>query len=96
MVGLQISINGKLSNTIAVGELGMLSATVEWARLPTKNSSHEQLWVRPTGMKTGDVPNKHVHWEIVPLRVGDEVTIRAIETNSFDCPLPGLPGIPES
>ncbi len=92
MVGLEISINGKPTYTIGVGELGVLSATVEWVRLPTKTSIHERFILRASAMAAGaKSPSDATYWQNISVRVGDEVTIRAVETVSHDPPLEGMP-----
>jgi protein involved in polysaccharide export with SLBB domain len=99
MIGFQLSVNGKPQQTIGIGDLGMLSATVEWHRLKTKVDIHESLYVGSRAMSPPkdlamEMP-KHVHWQNIRLKVGDEVTIKVVETETADPPLPGMPEYPE-
>jgi hypothetical protein len=93
MLGFQISVNGKPLYTVGAGNFGMLQAGVDWSRIAqNKGTIYEHLWVeakRYTGQ-----PLKDEHWQNHALKVGDEVTIKIIETDSPDQPLSGLPDFP--
>jgi len=98
MIALQLTVNGSPQYTIGIGDLGMLNAEVRWVRLPTKDSIHESIHVGSRGTTSPEnlameIP-KHVYWQNIRLEVGDEVTIKVVETETFDPPLPGMPEYP--
>jgi hypothetical protein len=95
MVGFEVLINGKPVYTVGTGEFGLLHATIEWARIARDNGGvHEHLWVGANGLESKT--HKHRYWENTPLRVGDEVTVKIVETDRCDLPLPGMPNFPYS
>jgi hypothetical protein len=98
MIGFQISVNGKPQYTIGIGELGILHAKVEWARLQTKSTPHEHLYLGADGMVSPEHPDRErpqsISWQNIRLAVGDKVTIKVVDTDSIDAPLPGLPDYP--
>ena len=101
MIGIQISLNGKLLYTVGVGEFGSLVAGVDWTRNATPEGSIvETLWVGAKGYQ--DLPLKdsyglkHSYWQNHAIKVGDEISMRIVETDSPDQPLPGHPDFPFS
>lgn len=100
MIGFQVSVNGQTLYTVGIGELGMMHAGLEWARLKTKGPVHEHLWVGARGVESSADPLKavpsHHYWQNVPLKPGDEVTIKVVDVETPDAPLPGMPDHPFS
>ena len=95
MLGLQVSLNGKCLYTIGIGDFGMMNAGVDWARIAqNKGTIYEHLWVEAKGYS--GQPLKDEHWQNHSLTLGDEVSIRIIEIDAPDLPLPGLPDFPGS
>ncbi|MFN0017680.1 MAG: hypothetical protein ACKVP0_05425 [Pirellulaceae bacterium] len=95
MTGFQIAINGKPLYTAGVGELGVMHACVNWACYPTKSGSPEEHhWI---GTRTSEEPSSNQprrYWPVTLLKIGDEVTIKIVEVESADPPLPGMPDYP--
>ena len=95
MIGIQVSLNGKPLYTVGAGEFGMMHAEVEWARIAQrKGTIYEHLWVgakRYTGSPLNDE-----YWQNHALNVGDEVTMKIVEVDAPDDPLPGHPDWPGS
>jgi hypothetical protein len=93
MLGFQISVNGQPLYTTGIGDLGMMTTTLEWVRLGRKvGDIHEHLWIGAHG--TVQESTSHQYWQNTPINVGDEVTIKVVDTDSPDTPLPGLPDFP--
>jgi hypothetical protein len=81
MVGFEISVNGHHIRTISVGEFGMLTADVMWARIQQqKGTIHEEFRVMPSGLegRLGD----SVRWPDALLKIGDSVTVRIVEIDA--------------
>jgi hypothetical protein len=95
MIGLQVSVNGKHLYTAGIGDFGMMNAGVDWARIAqNKGTIYEHLWVEAKAYAGSPLEDKH--WQNHALEVGDEVTIKVVQTDSPDSPLPGLPDFPGS
>ena len=90
MVAFEILLNGKRLYTIGIGDFGILTASVMHTRVQTiRGPVHEEVIVDGRGhnaSETGD--NRSVVWGRVPAKVGDEIVIRVIESDSCD---PGQP-----
>jgi hypothetical protein len=81
MVGFEVLVNGKRLYTIGIGDFGIKSASVMHARVQTNAGPIvDELFVH--GQGNGLV------WDREFVKLGDEITIRIIETDSFD---PGRP-----
>ena len=88
MIGLQVSVNGQPLYTVGVGEFGLLHAGIDWAKVKSPTGkTHGHLWVGARAMYSPD--KKTAHWQQTPIQVGDEVTIKVIETDASDPPVPG-------
>ena len=95
MIGLVVSVNGNPLYTIGIGEFGLLRAGVDWGRIKANNGHiHEHLWVGAHGLESGTA--KSPYWQNIRLEVGDAVTIKVVETDTYDQPLPGMPDFPIS
>jgi len=93
MRGLEVSVNGAVLYTVGIGEFGMLSAGVEWARIAqNRGTIYEHLCVGARGQVAE--PATARHWQNRALKFGDEVTVKVVEIDSPDQPLPGLPDFP--
>jgi len=93
MVGFQVSINGKPAYTAGIGEFGILQASIEWVRIAQNNGGiHSHCWGGANGLESKT--KKHSYWENLRLQVGDEVTVKIVETDRIDPPLPGMPNFP--
>ena len=78
MVGFKISINGHHVRTVSVGEFGSLTADVMWSRIQTvQGHILEGIVVGARGL-TGD-DGDAVDWPKVELKLGDSVTITALD-----------------
>jgi hypothetical protein len=87
MIAFEIRVNGHHIETISVGESGMLTAEVFWARiLGNDGTIYEefQLWPRGFEGTEGD----SVQWQDANLTVGDAVTIRIVDRDGAgDAPI---------
>ena len=93
MRGLQVSLNGEVLYVIGVGDFGSMNTGVEWGRTATnKGPIIEHLWVGARGYV--GKPLKDYHWQNHALSVGDEVTIKVVDIETPDDPLPSLPNFP--
>lgn len=85
MVAFEILVNGKRLYTIGAGDFGVVSADVHWDRIQKKTGQvHERARVMGHALHVAD--NTHSLWPNEDLKVGDEVTIRIIETDDCDPP----------
>lgn len=78
MVGFDIRINGKPLYTMAAGDFGRMNAMV--MRLKTKTNAgpiHEEIVIFGQGSPSD---GEEVVWDRTNLKLGDEVTIRIVET----------------
>lgn len=83
MVAFEILVNGKKLYTIGAGDFGILSALVHWDRIHNKTGRvYERACVRGNAMHGSD--KTHSVWPDENLKVGDEVTVRIIETDNCD------------
>jgi|SRR5262249_50907378 len=90
MVGFEVLVNGKRLYTVGVGDFGIMCASVMHARVQTKAGPiHDEIHVYGHGSNYTNPEDKQACvWDRERLKVGDEVTVRVIETDSFD---PGKP-----
>ena len=87
MVGFEILVNGKRLYTIGIGDFGVMTASVMHARVQTKAGPiFDEIHVNGQGSKSED--KEAWVWDREVLKVGDEVTVRVIKTDSVD---PGRP-----
>ena len=85
MITFEISINGKLLYRTGVGEFGMLTAEVMWARIQQRPEMvHEELSVHATSLAGGT--DEHSEWPRAELRIGDEIRIKVVEFEKFEEP----------
>lgn len=85
MVVFEVSVNGQRAYAMAAGDFGMLTTDVMWARIQTNAGPiHEEFRLIGRGMEPRGV--KHLHWPDRHLKVGDEVTIRIVDSAMFDEP----------
>lgn len=85
MIGFEILVNGKRLYTIGVGDFGILGAEVILARVKTiAGPIHEQISVWGQSRPSEGPEDRGCSWPWHDVIVGDEVTIRIIETDAFD------------
>jgi len=81
MRAFEISLNGKKLCLAGIGSDGVLSTIVNWVA----KRGEGDLFLEVGGLITP--PNEHVSWEQQkPLRVGDRIQVKIVETNSVDEP----------
>jgi hypothetical protein len=97
MIGFEFSVNGERLYTVGVGDIGRIIAQMEW----TNGKINPDVFVRNSiwvGARAhSPMLGKHRHWQCRELKLGDEVTIKVVETDSPDQPLPAdqLPDYPD-
>jgi hypothetical protein len=90
MRAFALYLNGKKISTAGIGADGVLSANITWVSgkgqptSPKRRVASEQIGVALGGLNTET--DEHLRWSQRPLRVGDEVCIKVIETDSVDKP----------
>lgn len=85
MIALEVLVNGAQYRTIGAGEFGMATAEVSWVCIPQKSGAiFEQVNVSGRGLESAGKPG--LLWNREPLKVGDVVTIRIVETDKVDPP----------
>ena len=86
MVGFEILVNGKRLYTIGVGDFGVMQASVMHARVQTNAGPiYDEVLVHGQGHSSDNPEGRRAFaWDREMLKIGDEVTIRVIETDSFD------------
>jgi hypothetical protein len=94
MTGFQVFINGKSIYTAGIGDLGVMQAVIDWACLPTKRGPLFKHLLITTSTAKDSSNHPRQYWPIAPLKIGDEVTIKIVEVESADPPLPGMPDYP--
>jgi|GEM_PF-3669586 len=78
MIAFEILVNGHHIQTVAAGELGMVTANLMAHRIGRGDSAvAEEIWLHPSGVEDGS--GDHVEWATSYLKVGDAVTIRIVE-----------------
>ena len=79
MLAFQILVNGKVVCTAgAPPEHRVLSTIVTWT-----HRHPDQIDLHVGGVPEGD---QHLEWNMPKIDIGDEVTIRIIDTNDIDQP----------
>lgn len=98
MIAFEVHVNGQKLCTAGIGELGVLTAMVNWtrARRIDKGGVPEQildLAVSGLDSSSAEFPS----WLRKPITAGDEILIRVVDTTSVDEPLQRsvTPGGPE-
>jgi hypothetical protein len=85
MVVFEVSVNGKRAFTMGAGEFGMLTASVMWDRIQT-NAGPIHEAIRLSGRGLEPPAGKHLSWSDQSLKMGDEITIRIVDSTTFDEP----------
>ena len=79
MTAFEINVNGRHVATIGVGGAGMLTAAVGWGQAPGGMSHAPRL----TGGGLDILRNEQVRWAMPEIALGDEVTIRVVESDEI-------------
>jgi hypothetical protein len=83
MFALEISVNGRIIQTIGVGDRGVISAGVNWDRIDQASGNvTENIMITSQGL----VGNKGgaLQWPTWYPDIGDEVIIRIVERDEVD------------
>src|SRR6266480_3677231 len=85
MVVLEVSMNGHRVFTMGVGEFGALVASVTWDRIkPNLGPIYEGIRLSGRGQEADN--GNYIHWPDEMLKVGDQITIKVIDSTVFDAP----------
>ena len=93
MIALEVSLNGKQVCIAGAEDLGVLSASLSACgklgkkTVPARPDETRDIFYSVGGLTSRRDPKKdvHLHWKsIAPLRVGDTVQVRVIETEKVD------------
>ena len=86
MLCFEISVNGEKLFTAGVGEFGVLTSVLSWARTqpeePQQEAGEGKLYLSAGGLKD----QEHSEWLRQKVNVGDAVTIKIIESAISDEP----------
>lgn len=86
MVVFEVSVNGKRAFAMAAGDFGMLTASIMWDRIQTNAGPvHEAIRLSGRGLEPPP-GGKHLSWPDKSLKMGDEITIRIVDSTTFDEP----------
>ena len=93
MICFEITINGNYVCTAGIGELGVLHTIVTWVKTSKvapasgETVSRDNLDIHVGGLAHPDADtSQHVDWLNQAISVGDEITIRVIESPIYDEP----------
>jgi hypothetical protein len=88
MRAMDIRINGKRRCTIGVGTSGVLSSIVRWVDIPAegKSSRADEFGISAGGLVVKGKRQTHYVWLNEALVLGDEVTIKLVESCKVDRP----------
>jgi hypothetical protein len=90
MRAFALYLNGKNVGTAGIDAHGVLSANITWVSgksqptSPKRRVVAEQIGVALGGLNADT--DEHLRWSQRPLRVGDKVCVKVIETESVDTP----------
>ncbi len=78
---MEVLLNGKKLCTAGIDQAGVLNAMVDivWRKPKAEYATH----LRVGGMQGRD----HLNWAAADLTIGDEITIRVVDTLSIDTPV---------
>jgi hypothetical protein len=83
MKSFNIHVNGKPCCTAGIGPSGVLHVIVNWVRRKGEPKEGE-FDLSVGGLDT--TTEEHVRWSAPRIRVGDEITIRVVESDKIDPP----------
>jgi hypothetical protein len=87
MIAYQITINGKIVATAGLQQ-GVVSAIANWVYIPSDDATDPKTdW--HAGFSLGALDNitkAHLKWILCDVGVGDEISIKLIETDTVDEP----------
>jgi len=86
MICFEVIINGEKICTTGTGEEGVITAIFSYVKQAAEENTSDESdepRLHVGGYKNG----VHLEWTDGILEIGDEVTIRVIETNEFDAPV---------
>jgi hypothetical protein len=79
MKAFVVSLNGQPFLTAGVGDDGVVAASVTWVGGSPPRSTEGQLKLCVGGIDGRS--REHIQWSVPEIAVGDEITIRIIESN---------------
>src|SRR4051812_37344104 len=91
MIGFEVTINGTKLCTAGIGAPGDLQVSVIWVLRHSQDDltgtpgTADETVSLTVGGKAYAVP-EYLRWPNLDLQVGDEVSIRVIESEAFDTP----------
>ena len=84
MIVFEVSINRRRAFAMAAGEFGTLTAMIGWVKVVQEGTLFQDLYLYGTGWEESS--GKHLEWPEQPLKAGDEVTFRIVDSTEFDQP----------
>jgi hypothetical protein len=83
MKAFRVNVNGKPLCTAGIGALGVLHVIVDWVRRKGERRDGE-FDFSIGGLDTAS--EEQVRWSVPQIGVGDEITIRVVESDEIDTP----------
>lgn len=80
MLAFEVLVNGKRLCIAGTGTSKVISTTVSWARRSADTINFH------VGGIVADESNEHFAWTTPPIGIGDEITIRLVDADSWDNP----------
>jgi len=84
MLAFEVLINGKRLCIAGTGTSDVLSTVVSWARR-AQDRGQDKLDFHIGGIVAGN-SNEHFGWTTPALAIGDEITIRLVDADTWDKP----------
>jgi hypothetical protein len=85
MRGMEVHLNGNKLCTAGIGRDGVLNTTLN----VVSREGEYDMEMRIGGLEN----NEFLNWSTLGLRLGDEITVRIIETDSIDPPAERKPNV---
>lgn len=82
MKAFTVFVNGQRICTAGIGPNGVLSAILDWVGGGTRRTADGHFGFHVGGLDSRT--DEHVDWSVPEVGVGDEVTIRILETEDID------------
>lgn len=93
MIAFEVSVNGRVIQTVGAGEKGMIRTELMWACF-TRQSGGDWSELQLSSRGMNGEGSAHLSWDTWHCRTGDEVTIRIVERDAVDPPDETTPAKP--
>jgi predicted RNA-binding protein with RPS1 domain len=92
MLALEITINGELHCVVGIGDHGVFGTNLQWVKrsedVVRDGALEEELYLQAGGLRTVEEDtDEYLTWLHHNLTIGDEVTVKVIETDAVSEPM---------